>query len=149
MGLELQRWYDVVHCTLSHSACSFVCFKAYQRAVEKISLNSVVFFFSATHLKGLIMINMYGVKRRQRDPEYVHFTWEKLNVSQKGYITYISLIKLPLHGKIVPRQINTQISFLQLPLNNTFNSNLPSSHILLTSKRIMDERENENQVGKL
>lgn len=69
-------------------------------------------------------------------------------MSQKEYIINVSLIKLSLLGKIVSRQINTQILFLQLPLNNIFNPNL-SSHILLTSKRIMGEQENENQVGKL
>lgn len=57
---------------------------------------------------------------------------------------YVSLIKLSLLGKIVSRQINTQISLLQFLLNNTFNPNLPSSHIPLTSKRIMSEQENEN-----
>lgn len=70
-------------------------------------------------------------------------------MSQKEYIKYVSLIKLSLLSKIVPRQINTQISLLQLPLNNTFNSNLLSSRILLTSKRMMGEQENENQVGQL
>lgn len=92
---------------------------------------------------------MHGVKRAQRDPECVNFTREKLNISQKEYIIYVSLIKLSLLGKIVSRQINTQISLLHFLLNNTFNSNLPSSHILLTSKRIMSEQENEKQVRQL
>lgn len=70
-------------------------------------------------------------------------------MSQKEYIKYESLIKLSLLSKIVPRQIKTQISLLQLPLNNTFNSNLLSSCILLTSERMMGEQENVNQVGQL
>ena len=70
-------------------------------------------------------------------------------MSQKEYVIYLSLIKLSLLGKIFSRQINTQISLLQHPLNSTFNSNLLSSRILLTSKRIMGEQENENQVGQL
>ena len=60
-------------------------------------------------------------------------------MSQKEYIIYLSLIKLSLLGKIVSRQINTQISLLQHPLNSIFNSNLLFSHILLTSKRIMNK----------
>lgn len=56
-------------------------------------------------------------------------------MSQKEYIIYISLIKLSLLEKMASRQINTQISPLQLPLRNTFNSNLLSPHILLTLKR--------------
>ena len=70
-------------------------------------------------------------------------------MSQKEYIIYVRLIKLSSLRQIVPRQINTQISLLQLPLNNTFNSNLLSSRMLFTSKRMMGEQENENQVGQL
>lgn len=70
-------------------------------------------------------------------------------MSQKECVIYLSLIKLSLLGKIFSRQINTQISLLQHPQNSTFNSNLLSSYILLTSKRIMGEQENENQVGQL
>lgn len=60
-------------------------------------------------------------------------------MSQKEYIIYLSLIKLSLLGKIVSRQINTQISLLQRSLNSIFNSNLLFSHLLLTSKRIMNK----------
>lgn len=60
-------------------------------------------------------------------------------MSQKEFIIYLSLIKLSLLGRIVSRQINTQISLLQHPLNSIFNSNLLFSHLLLTSKRIMNK----------
>lgn len=60
-------------------------------------------------------------------------------MSQKEYIIYLSLIKLSLLGKIVSRQINTQISLLQHSLNSIFNSNLLFLHLLLTSKRIMNK----------